>query len=95
MSLNQDNVVKATKKRILTDLCNRLDLKKQSNKCRIPRNFVSGLIHSHKTVCPWLTRDIINHEMRRRASAGTFYREDTLNPTTTSVEDVSDSTVQG
>ena len=70
MSLNQDDVVKATKKNVLTDLCNRLDFKKQSNKCQIPHNFVSGLIHSHKTVFPWLTRDTINNELRRRKGAG-------------------------
>ena len=55
------------------------------------QKFISGLVHSHKIVCPWLTRDAINNEMRRRARDGIFYREELMNPATTRVEDSFDS----
>ena len=71
--LNQAKIAKVTKHKILDDLCNQIDLKKQTITGRIPYNYVARLVASHSTVCPWLTRDCINNEMRRRKKKGIFH----------------------
>ena len=35
-----------------------------------PMGFIVGLIRSHTIVCPWLTRDALNNELRRRKRNG-------------------------
>ena len=89
--INQNKVAKATKKCILDNLCNRIDLKKEDNG-RIPFGLVARLVESHKNVCPWLTRDAINNELRRRKRVG-ICSQSTANSTTTSVENVADAEV--
>ena len=90
MSVNQDDVGKATKKNILTNLCNRLDLKNNQTSVGFRVGSYLG-IHSHKTVFPWLTRDTINNEIRQRVRAGNLYREELIHQVTTSAKDVFDS----
>ena len=62
-SENQIEIAKATKQSIVNDLCNTIDLQRQTNKGRVPRSFVAGLLRSHMTICPWLTRDALNNEL--------------------------------
>ena len=65
-SENQIEIAKATKQNIVNDLCNTIDLQRQSNEGRVPMGFVVGLLKNHLNVCPWLTRDTLNNELRRR-----------------------------
>ena len=69
-SRNQIEIAKATKKSILYDLCNTINQAKQNNAGRVPFGFVAGLVRSHAAVCPWLSRDALNNEMRRRGERG-------------------------
>ena len=70
--LNQSRIAKETKHKILDDLCNQIDLKRQTMTGRIPYNYVARLVASHSTICPWLTRDCINNIMRQRKKTGIF-----------------------
>ena len=71
-SRNQIKIAKATKKSILHDLCNTIDQAKQNNAGRVPFGFVAGLVRSHAAVCPWLSRDALNNEMRHRGKRGSL-----------------------
>ena len=71
--LNQSTIAKVTKHKILDDLCNQIDLKRQTITGRIPYNYITCLVTSHSTVCPWLTRDCINNLMRRRKKKSIFH----------------------
>ena len=51
-------------------------IKKKEITGRIPHNLIASLVASHKTVCPWVTRDSINNEMRRRRKIGIFILRD-------------------
>ena len=51
-SENQIEIAKATKKNIVNDLCNTIDLQRQTNEGRVPMEFVAGLIKSHLSVYP-------------------------------------------
>ena len=70
--VNQDDTAKNLKAKILSDICNQIDLKKQTIDARIPRGYITGLVASHAAVCPWLNRDVINNELRRRKKKGIF-----------------------
>ena len=88
-SENQIEIAKATKKNIVNDLCNTIDLQRQTNKGRVPMGFVAGLIKSHLSVCPWLTRDTLNNELRRRKRLGSHLISSTnASLVTTSVTDI-------
>ena len=65
-SRNQTEIAKETKKTILYNLCDTIDQAKYDNNGRVPFGFVAGLVRSHGAVCPWLSRDALNNEMRRR-----------------------------
>ena len=69
---NQYEIANRLRSKIISDLCNQIDLKKQTIDARIPRGYISGLIKSHAAVCPWLNRDVINNELRRRKKNGIF-----------------------
>ena len=71
--LNQSTIAKVTKHKILDDIYNQIDLKRQTITGKIPYNYVARLVASHSTACPWLTRDCVNNEMRRRKKKGIFH----------------------
>ena len=86
---NQNEIAKATRKNIVNDLCNTIDLQKQTNKGRVPMGYVAGLIKSHLSVCPWLSRDALNNELRRRKRLGcNLIMSRDANLVTTSVTDI-------
>ena len=87
---NQADIVKATKQTILNALCNQIDQQQQNSEGgRLPYGFVAGLVKSHLSVCPWLTRDSINNEMKRRKKVGKSLLNSTAaNQITTSVTDL-------
>ena len=88
-SRNQIEIAKATKKSILHDMCNTIDQAKQNNAGRVPFGFVAGLVRSHAAVCPWLSRDALNNEMRRRGKRGSLLMISAhANQITTSVIDL-------
>ena len=88
-SRNQNDIAKATKKSIIGDLCIRIDHEKKANNNRVPMGFIAGLVRSHVAVCPWLSRDSLNNEMRRRASSGNALIDSVrANQITTSVTDL-------
>ena len=64
--INQNRTAKQTRAIIIADLCNQIDLQKQHIQQRTPKGLITGLVNSHKTVCPWITCDAINYELRRR-----------------------------
>ena len=94
---NAKRLAKAAKDTILTDLCNSIDIKKRENNLsrddRIPRGFVAGLVAGVKPVCPWISRDAINNEYRRRRKNGIFYIEAGASLTTTGAVDIARNTV--
>ena len=69
-SKSQIEIAKATKQNIVNDLCNTIDLQRQTNEGRVPLSFVAGLMKSHVYVFPWLTRDKINNGLRRYKRLG-------------------------
>ena len=87
---NSTEIAKITKKAILIDLCDQIDLRKQENKGRVPMGYIAGLVRSHVNACPWLTRDALNNEMRRRKRSGIalLVSPDAASHDTTSVPDV-------
>ena len=87
---NSTEIAKSTKKAILNDLCDQIDLRKQENKGRVPMGYITGLVKSHTDVCPWLSRDALNNEMRRRKKSGIFLlvSPDAASHVTTSVPDI-------
>ena len=72
-SINQNETAKQLKQAILQRLCNQIDLKKQHPNDRLPHCFLARLVASHEAVCPWLNRNVINNEIRRRKKKGIFY----------------------
>lgn len=51
--------------------------------------YVAGLVRSHVTVCPCLSRDVLNNTMRRRIEGGNSLMISTYaNQITTSVTDL-------
>ena len=83
--INQYRTAKQTRAIIIADLCNQIDLQKQHIQQRTPKGLITGLVNSHKTVCPWITRDAINYELRRRKKNGIFYLLPSESPITTGV----------
>ena len=83
-------IAKTTKKAILIDLCDQIDLRKQENKGRAPMGYIAGLVRSHTNVCTWLTRDALNNELRRRKrnGIGLLVSIDAASHITTSVPDI-------
>ena len=71
--INQNRTAKQTRAIIIADLCNQIDLQKQNIQTRVPKGLVTSLVNSHKAVCPWITHDAINYELRRRKQKGIFY----------------------
>ena len=88
ISTNKNRSAKDTKAMILTDLCNLIDLKKETITGQIPHGVVAGVVASHKTVCPWITRDVINNELRRQNKMGIFNSPLPSDQVTTSVTDL-------
>ena len=72
-SINQNETAKQLKQAILQRLCNQIDLKKQHPNDRLPHCFLARLVASHQAVCPWLNRNVINNEIRRRKKKGIFH----------------------
>ena len=86
---NQADIVKATKQGILVALCNQID--QQTNNSvngKLPYGYVAGLVKGHAAVCPWLTRDSINNEMKCRKQKSKLLVLTTTNLMTTSVTDL-------
>ena len=86
---NQADIVKATKQGILVALCNQID--QQTNNSvngKLPYGYVASLVKGHAAVCPWLTRDSINNEMKRRKQKSKLLVLTTTNLMTTSVTDL-------
>ena len=69
-SKSQIEIAKATKQNIVNDLCNTIDLQRQTHEGWAPIGFVAGLIKSHLSVWPWLTRNTLNNELRRCKTLG-------------------------
>jgi len=84
-SRNQTEIAKETKKTILYNLCDTIDQAKHDNDGRVPFGFVAGLVRSHVAVCPWLSRDALNNEMRRRKKRSRLLVGTQANQITTSV----------
>ena len=87
---NQTDIVKATKQSILDALCNQIDQQiTNSTNGKLPYGYVASLVKGHAAVCPWLTRDSINNEMKRRKQKGkSLVISTTANQITTSVTDL-------
>ena len=63
------NIAKATKKVILSDLCNTIDIKRaeyEANNEILPYGFIAQQIAGVNVICPGLTRHDVNNELRRR-----------------------------
>lgn len=90
---NQADIVKTTKRAILDALCNQIDQQTNNSvNSKLPYGYVAGLVKGHAVVCPWLTRDSINNEIKRRNQKSKLLVRTTANPMTTSVTDLADFT---
>ena len=61
---NQIEIAKVTQNSILYNMYNTIDQAKQNNAGQFPFGFVAGLVKRHVVVCPWLSCDALNNEMR-------------------------------
>jgi len=55
---------------VLKDIFSRIDEAKKANHGKTPHRFVHNIVDSMKTVCPWITRNVINdnyHMMKARS----------------------------
>ena len=84
-SQNQTDIAKETKQSILCNLCDTIDQAKHDNEGRLPFGFVAGLVQSHVAVCPWVSRDALNNEMRRREKSSRLLKRTQPSQITTSV----------
>ena len=73
-SINQNENAKQFKQDILQRLCNHIDLKQQHPNKGLPQYYATGLVASHKSVYPWLTRNVIKNEIKRRKKKEFFIR---------------------
>ena len=48
----------------LDDIAARIQVAKENNNNKIPRNFVSSIVSETELVCPWINRDVINYHYR-------------------------------
>ena len=91
---NQNDIVQAIRKNILSDLCNTINLRRQNNDGRIPMGYMQAMVNNMRDVCPWITRDVINNELRRRKRLGTdLIFCEPANLATTGVTDAADAAV--
>ena len=68
--VNQNDIAQATRKNILKDLCDTINLRIQDNNGRLPMGYMKSMVSNMQVVCPWLTRDVLNNELRRRKRLG-------------------------
>ena len=99
MLIEPNRTAKAAKKVVLTDICNTIDTNKRSCSLglhdRIPHGLVAQMVNNVTSVCPWVTRDSINNEYRKRQRQGHFYLNERTgdNPTIIDVTGVAPRTV--
>ena len=53
--------LKNTRKKIIEDICIKIHEAKEQNKGRLPDKFLFHLLLEMKSVCPDITRDIVNY----------------------------------
>ena len=58
---------KVVNKVVLAELCSQLDKAKQENNGKTPYGFVAKQVKKMQLVCPWLSRDMVMNEYRRRS----------------------------
>ena len=88
--VNQNDIAQATRKNILKDLCDTINLRIQDNNGRLPMGYMKSMVSNMQVVCPWLTRDVLNNELRRRKrlGIGLLVSTDAASYFTTSVPDI-------
>ena len=86
-SQNQNQITKITKQNILNDTYNRIDLQIQKNTGRVPMGFVANLLRYHAAICPWLSCNKFNNEMRKRNRMGNLILSASTSLVTTGVID--------
>ena len=58
---------KVVNKVVFVELCSQLDKAKQENNGKPPYGFVAKQVKKMQLVCPWLSRDMVMNEYRRRS----------------------------
>ena len=92
--VNQNDIAQATRKNILNDLCDTINLRIQDNNGRLPMGYMKSMVSNMQVVCPWLTCDVLNNELRRRKRLCTkLIESDTVDLGTTDVIDATDAAV--
>ena len=56
--------LKETRNKIINDICVKMHEAKNKNKGRLPDKFLSDLLMEIGTVCPGITRDIVNYNYK-------------------------------
>ena len=86
---NQKDIARETRNNILNDLYNTINLRRQNNDGRLLMSCIAAVVKDTQAVCPWITCDIINDELRYRKRLGTdLVVSNDADLATTSVTDV-------
>ena len=56
---------KEARQLVLQDICLKIEEAKKSNHGKTPHCFVQNIVDNMNTVCPWITRNVINDNYRR------------------------------
>ena len=61
----EKKAIKAARKLILDSICKSIVTEQEKNNGKTPHQFVHTIVSNHTTVCPWVTRHVINKALRQ------------------------------
>mmetsp|Transcript_25328 Transcript_25328/g.29832 ORF Transcript_25328/g.29832 Transcript_25328/m.29832 type:complete len:177 (+) Transcript_25328:64-594(+) len=61
----EKTAVKAARKCILDNICKSIVTAQKNNNGKTPHHFIHTIVSSHTTVCPWVTRHVINKALEK------------------------------